>query len=58
MQTLVGGKQIEFQSLNLSKGCEIIIGTPGRLKELIEKHYLSLERLSWCVIDEADKMIS
>jgi superfamily II DNA/RNA helicase len=35
-----------------------MIGTPGRIKEMIEKRYLSLERLSWVVIDEADKMIS
>ena len=56
--TLVGGKHIEFQALGIQKGAEIIIGTPGRIKELIEKKYLSFERCSWIVIDEADKMIS
>ena len=35
-----------------------MIGTPGRIKELIEKRYLSFERCSWAIIDEADKMIS
>jgi len=44
--------------LSLWKGAEIIIGTPGRIKEMIEKRHLSLERLSWVVIDEADKMVS
>lgn len=56
--TAIGGHQIELQSISLSKGCELLIGTPGRVKELLEKGYLSLERLTWVVIDEADKMIS
>lgn len=48
---LVGGYQLELQSLSLWKGADIIIGTPGRIKEMIEKRHLSLERLSWVVID-------
>lgn len=55
---VVGGMQIDLQAIELQKGCEIIVGTPGRLKELVQKHYLSLNRCSWVVIDEADKMIS
>lgn len=54
----VGGYQFELQAIELSKGCELLIATPGRVKEFIDKHQLSLERLSWCVIDEADKMVS
>jgi ATP-dependent RNA helicase DDX23/PRP28 len=54
----VGGKQIEFQALGLQKGADVLVGTPGRIKELMEKKYLSFERCSWVVIDEADKMIS
>lgn len=49
--TAVGGRQIDLQAMALEKGCEILIGTPGRVKELLEKHFLSLERLSWVVID-------
>ena len=47
----VGGRQFEMQAIELSKGCDILLGTPGRVKEFIEKHQLSLERLSWCVVD-------
>lgn len=54
---MVGGKQIEFQALSLQKGCEVIIGTPGRLRDLIEKRYLNFNQCSWVVLDEADKMI-
>ena len=49
---------MELQSISLWKGADIIIGTPGRIKEMVEKRHLSLERLSWVVIDQADKMIS
>lgn len=55
---IIGGNQLEIQSIGLNRGADVIIGTPGRIKEMIEKHYLSLERLSWVVIDEADKMIA
>lgn len=56
-QTVVGGKKIEFQGLGLQQGCEVLIGTPGRIKELLEKHYFVLSQCSWVIIDEADKMI-
>jgi superfamily II DNA/RNA helicase len=42
---------MELQSISLWKGADIIIGTPGRIKEMVEKRHLSLERLSWVVID-------
>jgi ATP-dependent RNA helicase DDX23/PRP28 len=54
----VGGYQFELQAIELAKGCEVIIATPGRAKEFIEKHHLNLDRLAWCVVDEADKMVS
>lgn len=49
---------MDFQVMEMEKGCDILIGTPGRIKEMVEKHYLALMRCSWVVIDEADKMIS
>lgn len=56
-EVAVGGKKIEFQGLNLQQGCEVLIGTPGRIRELLEKHYVILSQCSWVIIDEADKMI-
>lgn len=49
---------IDLQAVELQKGYDILVSTPGRLRQLVEKHYLSLRRCSWVVIDEADKMIS
>jgi ATP-dependent RNA helicase DDX23/PRP28 len=41
----------------LGKGIEVLIGTPGRIKEFLEKRFLVLDQCSWVVLDEADKMI-
>jgi len=41
----------------LKKGCELLIGTPGRIKDALQKKYLVLDQCSWVVLDEADKMI-
>jgi ATP-dependent RNA helicase DDX23/PRP28 len=54
----VGGRQFELQAVELSRGCELLVGTPGRVREFVERRQLSLQRLSWCVVDEADKMVS
>jgi ATP-dependent RNA helicase DDX23/PRP28 len=36
---------------------EIVIGTPGRLNDCLEKHYLVLNQCTYVVLDEADRMI-
>ena len=54
---VVGGQDIEGQGFVLRKGVEIVIGTPGRLNDCIEKHYLVLNQCSYVVLDEADRMI-
>jgi len=55
--SIVGGQSIDEQSLLLSKGCEIVIATPGRLLDCIENRFLVLNRCSYVVLDEADRMI-
>lgn len=55
--TLLGGKDIEFQSMELTRGYEIIIATPGRFLECLERQYIVLNQCLWIVIDEADKMV-
>ncbi|CAM9545263.1 unnamed protein product, partial [Ectocarpus fasciculatus] len=54
---VVGGQDIEAQAFTLRKGVEIIIGTPGRLNDCVEKHYLVLNQCNYVVLDEADRMI-
>ncbi|GAM21705.1 hypothetical protein SAMD00019534_048800 [Acytostelium subglobosum LB1] len=54
---LVGGLPIEDQVTQLSKGCEIVIATPGRLNDCLDKRYLVLNQCNYVVLDEADMMI-
>jgi ATP-dependent RNA helicase DDX23/PRP28 len=52
---LVGGQSIEEQGLQLRKGVEIVIATPGRLVDCLENHYLVLSVCNYVVLDEADR---
>lgn len=54
---VVGGQDIEAQAFTLRKGVEIIIGTPGRLNDCVEKHYLVLNQCNYVVLDEADRYV-
>ncbi|CAN0341873.1 unnamed protein product, partial [Discosporangium mesarthrocarpum] len=54
---VVGGQDIEAQAFTLRQGVEIIIGTPGRLNDCVEKHYLVLNQCNYVILDEADRMI-
>ncbi|KAA1067965.1 mRNA splicing protein prp28 [Puccinia graminis f. sp. tritici] len=56
--SIVGGKAMEEQALNMRDGAEIIIATPGRLKDCIERHVLVLGQCTYVVMDEADRMIN
>lgn len=55
--SVVGGQSIEDQAFKLRQGVDIIIGTPGRLMDCMESHYLVLNQCNYVVLDEADRMI-
>jgi ATP-dependent RNA helicase DDX23/PRP28 len=55
--SIVGGHAIEEQVHNLRNGAEIVIATPGRLVDCLEKHVLVLSQCNYIVMDEADRMI-
>jgi len=55
--SLVGGHSIEEQSYNMRDGAEIIIATPGRLVDCIERRVLVLSQCCYIIMDEADRMI-
>lgn len=55
--SIVGGKSAEEQALILGVGVEVIIGTPGRIQDCLEKHFTILNQCNYIVLDEADKMI-
>jgi ATP-dependent RNA helicase DDX23/PRP28 len=48
---------VEEQQFNLREGAEIIIATPGRLKDVLERHVLVLSQCRYIVMDEADRMV-
>ncbi|CCG83511.1 Pre-mRNA-splicing ATP-dependent RNA helicase prp28 [Taphrina deformans PYCC 5710] len=55
--SIVGGHSIEEQAFNLRDGAEIIIATPGRLLDCLERHVLVLSQCRYVVMDEADRMV-
>ncbi|KAI3390718.1 hypothetical protein diail_8783 [Diaporthe ilicicola] len=55
--SIVGGHSIEEQAFALRNGAEIIVATPGRLKDCIERRLLVLSQCCYIVMDEADRMV-
>lgn len=53
---VVGGANIGRQIQQIKRGPHIIIGTPGRVKDLINRHVLRLQNTTTLVLDEADRM--
>lgn len=54
---LVGGANIDRQIRDLKRRPHFVIGTPGRMKDLLEKRQLQLKNMSVLVLDEADRML-
>ncbi|MFP4515052.1 MAG: DEAD/DEAH box helicase [Parcubacteria group bacterium] len=52
-----GGEKIEFQIRNLKTGVDIVVGTPGRVHDLIRRKFLDLSAIKFLVLDEADEML-
>ena len=53
----VGGTQVSEERNKLKEGCQIVVGTPGRIKDMINRQYLSTSCLKMLVVDEADEML-
>src|SRR3954447_21691866 len=51
-----GGQALERQARKLDTGAEIVVATPGRLIDLLDRKAVSLSELSCVVLDEADRM--
>lgn len=56
--TVCGGQAIERQIRSLERGSQVVVGTPGRVIDLLERQKLNLDELTWLVLDEADEMLS
>ncbi|KAJ2371518.1 mRNA splicing protein prp28, partial [Coemansia sp. RSA 2607] len=55
--SLVGGHGIEAQAMALHRGAEMVIATPGRLRDCLERRVLVLGQCDHVVMDEADRMV-
>ena len=53
-----GGSDIKTQIRSLNKGAHIVIGTPGRTKDLIKRKKLNIGRIARIILDEADEMLT
>ncbi|MBA4139141.1 MAG: DEAD/DEAH box helicase [Segetibacter sp.] len=53
-----GGASISMQIRDLKRGVQIVVATPGRLIDLIERKAIDLEQIKYVVLDEADEMLN
>jgi ATP-dependent RNA helicase DeaD len=53
-----GGSSIGQQIRDLKRGIQIVVATPGRLIDLIERKAINLEQIKYVVLDEADEMLN
>ena len=56
--TVYGGSSMEDQIRSLKRGSQIVVGTPGRTVDLINRRALKLGNVQWLVLDEADEMLN
>lgn len=56
--SVYGGASIEIQIRNLKRGAHIVVGTPGRVLDLIKRKRLDISKIKWVVLDESDEMLN
>ncbi len=57
-EAVYGGASITMQIRNLKKGVQVVVATPGRLIDLIERKAIDLQKVKYVVLDEADEMLN
>ena len=53
-----GGASITDQEKQIKKGAQIIVATPGRMKDMLKRGMIDISQLAYCVLDEADEMLN
>lgn len=53
-----GGASISDQARQLRRGAQIVVATPGRMKDMISRRLLDISKIDYCVLDEADEMLN
>jgi ATP-dependent RNA helicase RhlE len=57
VRVVVGGLSIGVQTRDLAQGADILVATPGRLLDLVERNAVALGKTAFLVLDEADQML-
>jgi len=52
-----GGTSVAFQRRNIERGCNILVATPGRLLDFVEKGNIEFSGVQYFILDEADRML-
>ncbi|MDP6906642.1 MAG: DEAD/DEAH box helicase [Candidatus Thalassarchaeaceae archaeon] len=55
--TVYGGTDVDKQAAKLDAGCDIIVGTPGRVIDMTKRGHINLENITNFALDEADRML-
>jgi len=55
--SIVGGQSIDEQWSRVRQGCDVIVATPGRMLDCMDRRYVVLNQCNYIVLDEADRMI-
>lgn len=53
-----GGASITEQAKQLKRGAQIVVATPGRMKDMISRRLVDISKIEYCVLDEADEMLN
>lgn len=53
-----GGASITEQAKDVKRGAQIIVATPGRMQDMINRGYVDISKIDFCVLDEADEMLN
>lgn len=56
-RVVYGGADVREQLRQLERGCDLIVATPGRLVDMVERGRISLEYIRFLILDEADRML-
>ena len=57
LMTVYGGQAYSIQLRQIDRGVDVVVGTPGRMLDLIKKKLLDLSHVKYMVLDEADEML-
>ncbi|MEO0902094.1 MAG: DEAD/DEAH box helicase, partial [Bacteroidota bacterium] len=55
---IYGGASITEQARQIKRGAQIVVATPGRMKDMIGRGMVDISKIDYCVLDEADEMLN